>query len=196
MILPEAIVIGASAGCMEALSLILPELPADFPIPVIIVVHLPPGKDSIIVGLLQTKCAIAVREAEDKEYLEPGTAYIAPPDYHMLIEDERSVALSTEEEVFFSRPSIDVTFESAAIVYGEGLVGIILTGANNDGAAGLAIIQKYGGICLIQDPKDAFSPMMPEYAMKSCPKADIMSLTEISAYLVGIGLQIKRTRGA
>ncbi len=196
MSLPKAVVIGASAGCMEALSSILPELPADFPIPIMIVVHLPPGKNSIIADLLQAKCAIAVREAEDKEYLEPGTAYIAPPDYHMLVEDEHSVALSTEEEVLFSRPSIDVTFESAAMVYGKNLIGIILTGANNDGAAGLAIIQKYGGVCLIQDPKDAFSPMMPEYAMKSCPNADIMSLTEISAYLVGIGLQIKRAARA
>ena len=119
----EAVVIGASAGALEALSVILPSLPADYGLPVIIVVHVPPDKKSLLAELFQAKCGIEVREAEDKEPIRGGTAYFAPPDYHLLVETDKSLSLSDDEPVLFSRPSIDVLFESAADAYGPSLIG-------------------------------------------------------------------------
>ena len=130
----RAIAIGASAGALDALSIILPTLPPEFPIPVLVVVHLPADKESLLASLLNAKCQIEVREATDKEPIKCGTIYFAPPDYHLLVEAEQSLSLSADEPVNFSRPSIDVLFESAADAYGSHLVGVILTGANNDGA--------------------------------------------------------------
>ena len=120
---PQAVVIGASAGALEVLSSLLPGLPADYRLPILIVVHLPPDKTSLIAELLRARCAIRVREAEDKEPLEPGVAYFAPPDYHLLVEQDKRLSLSDDEPVLFSRPSIDVLFESAADAYGGGLSG-------------------------------------------------------------------------
>jgi two-component system chemotaxis response regulator CheB len=114
----EAVVIGASAGALEALSVILPALPAGYGLPVFVVVHLPPDTRSILADLFQAKCHIPVREAEDKEPIRGGTIYFAPPNYHLLIEADRNVSLSSDEPVLFSRPSIDVLFESAADAYG------------------------------------------------------------------------------
>ena len=133
---PEAVVIGASAGALEALSSLLPALPSDYRLPILIVVHLPPDKTSLLAELLRARCAIRVREAEDKEPIEPGVVYFAPPDYHLLVEQDRRLSLSDDEPVLFSRPSIDVLFESAADAYGGGLIGVVLTGANSDGANG------------------------------------------------------------
>jgi two-component system, chemotaxis family, protein-glutamate methylesterase/glutaminase len=179
----EAIVIGASAGALEALSAILPTLPEAYRLPIMVVVHLPPGKRSIMAELFQLKCRIKVHEAEDKEPLCAGTAYFAPPDYHVLVETERSLSLSTEEPVLFSRPSIDVLFESAADVYGPALIGIVLTGANEDGAKGLKAIFDLGGTTIVQSPAGAFATAMPEAAIAACPGARILSLEEIAIYL-------------
>jgi two-component system chemotaxis response regulator CheB len=180
---PEAVVIGASAGALEALSAILPLLPEDYPLPLIIVVHVPPDKKSILAELFQAKCAIDVREAEDKEPISGGTAYFAPPDYHVLIEADRSLSLSIDEPVLYSRPSVDVLFESAADAYGPGLVAIVLTGANNDGAKGLKAIAAAGGTAIVQNPLGAYASAMPEAAIAACPEARVLSLTEIAAYL-------------
>ncbi len=179
----KAIVIGASAGALEALSVILPTLPADFGLPIMVVVHIPPDKRSILAELFDTKCALPVVEAEDKMPLEAGTIYFAPPDYHLLVEADKSLALSSEEPVLFSRPSIDVLFESAADAYGNGLIGIILTGANQDGADGLNAVVKAGGLALVQDPKEAFQRAMPDAAIEAAMGALVLSLAGITAYL-------------
>lgn len=180
---PRAVVIGASAGALEALTMILPSLPAHFPLPIVVVVHLPPHRDSLLAELLGARCELKVVEAEDKESLMPGTVYIAPPDYHVLIESDLSVSLSIEEEVLYSRPSIDVLFESAAEACGEALIGIVLSGANEDGAQGLKAIADVGGITLVQQPETASSSTMPRAAMQRCPDARAMAPDHIARYL-------------
>lgn len=181
----KAVAIGASAGAVEALSAILPRLPRPFPIPVMVVVHIPPDKKSALTELFQAKCAVEVREAEDKEPAAPGTIYFAPPDYHLSVERGGTFALSNEEPQLYSRPSIDVLFESAADAYGSGLVAIVLTGANHDGARGLKAVAQAGGLALVQDPGEAFSPAMPQAALAACPGAQILSLDEIASFLQG-----------
>ena len=132
----QAVVIGTSAGGVQALSQVLPRLPADFPAPVLVVVHVPPRQSNSLVDLFAAKCRLPVKEAEDKEPLAPGTIYFAPPDYHVLVEASGTIALSSDEHVNHSRPAIDVLFESAADAFGPELVGIVMTGANSDGAQG------------------------------------------------------------
>ncbi len=184
---PEAIVIGASAGALEALSRLLPGLAADYRLPILIVVHLPPRKNSLFAELLRARCAIQVREAEDKEPIEPGVAYFAPPDYHLLVEDDRRLSLSGEEPVLFSRPSIDVLFESAADAYGDGLIGVVLTGANSDGARGLKAVVEAGGLAIVQSPDGAYAAAMPEAAIAACPEARVLPLNEIAVYMREVG---------
>jgi two-component system, chemotaxis family, protein-glutamate methylesterase/glutaminase len=185
----EAVVIGASAGALEALSVILPTLPAQFALPVIIVVHVPSDKRSVLAELFQTKCRITVREAEDKEPISAGTAYFAPPDYHLLVEADKSLSLSADEPVLYSRPSIDVLFESAADAYGPSLIAIVLTGANQDGTGGLKAVVEAGGTAIIQNPIGAFASAMPESAIAACPEARVRSLEEIAAYLQEVGFR-------
>jgi len=179
----KAVVMGASAGALDALSAIIPRLPADFPIPVLVVVHLPADRKSILAELLQTKSKITVREAEEKELIEPGTVFLAPPDYHLLVDWDFRLALSSEEPVHFSRPSIDVLFETAADVYGSDLIGVILTGASDDGARGLKEICKAGGIAVVQDPLEATSPVMPQSALNACPSAHVLKVRDIADFL-------------
>ena len=179
----QAVGIGASAGALDALSALLPTLPAASPFPVFVVVHLPPDKESLMAEIMRSKCKLRVCEAEDKEPIEPGTVYFAPPNYHLLVESRAQLALSSEEAVLFSRPSIDVLFESAAEIYGPGLVGIVLTGANEDGAAGLREVILAGGAALVQDPATASSPDMPRAALARCPQAQALTLQQISACL-------------
>lgn len=183
---PQAVVIGASAGALQALSEILPALPENYPLPVMVVVHLPADKDSVLAHLLASKCRVAVQEAQDKEILQPATVYIAPPDYHLLVEKDFSLSLSSEEEVLFSRPSIDVLFETAADAYGPNVVGVILSGANEDGAKGLQLIGAAGGKMIIQDPSTAQASTMPSMALKACPHANVLSLSDIAVYLTRI----------
>lgn len=180
---PQVVVIGASAGALEALSVILPALPADFALPILLVVHIPGDKRSVLADLFRAKCRISVIEAEDKEPVLPGTAYFAPPNYHMLLEANGTLSLSSDEAVMFSRPSIDVLFESAADALGPAALGIVLTGANHDGAKGLRAIMEAGGQCIVQDPETAFQAAMPQGAIAICPDARIMPLDGIAAYL-------------
>lgn len=185
---PEtAVVIGASAGAVEALSTLLPSLPAHYALPIMIVVHIPPDKKSALVDLFRARCAMQVREAEDKEPLSPATIYFAPPDYHLLVEADKTLSLSSDEPVLFSRPSIDVLFESAADAFGVGLIAIVLTGANQDGARGLRAAFEAGGEVIIQNPDGAFASAMPLAARAECPSARILSLAEIAVYLRGLG---------
>ncbi|MAR56435.1 MAG: chemotaxis protein CheB [Rickettsiales bacterium] len=180
----QAVVIGASAGALEALSVLLPALPADFPAPVMLVVHVPPDKDSLLSEILSPRCQLGVMEAEDKQPLEAGNIYIAPPNYHLLVETEKCLSLSNDEPVMYSRPSIDLLFESAADAYEEQLTGIVLTGANSDGAAGLAAIVEAGGRAIVQQPEEAMAAAMPQAALKACPSATELALEEIAPYLI------------
>jgi two-component system chemotaxis response regulator CheB len=179
----QAVAMGASAGALDALSTVLAKLPSGFPLPLLIVTHLPPDKESILSSLLADKCEIAVREAEDKEPIVPGVVFIAPPDYHLLVEKDGRLSLSSDDAVQFSRPSIDVLFESAADAYGPALIGIILTGANDDGARGLRAIADAGGMVLVQRVDLAYASAMPRAALVACPTAREMTLEEIATYL-------------
>jgi two-component system chemotaxis response regulator CheB len=183
----EAIVIGASAGAVQALSTLLPALPANYPIPVMVVVHVPPDRSNALVPLLQEKCRMAVKEAEDKEPVRAGVAYFAPSNYHLLVETGRTLALSADDLVVHARPSIDVLFESAADAYGPALVGVILTGANEDGAAGLSSICSAGGLALVQDPEEAYAGTMPSAALSACASARRLPLSDLTPYLLGLG---------
>jgi two-component system, chemotaxis family, protein-glutamate methylesterase/glutaminase len=182
----DAIVVGGSAGSLEALSHIFPALPKDFPVPILVVVHMPPDKRSMLPEVLQNKCAIAVREARDKEPIQAGTAYFAPPDYHLLVESDGYLSLSYDEPQLFSRPSIDVLFESAADVYGARLLGIILSGANSDGAAGLRQVVAEGGMALVQSPESAHADAMPLAALAMCSGARSLDMDQIAQCLKGL----------
>ena len=184
---PEAVVIGASAGALEVLSNLLPALPSDYRLPILIVVHLPPDNTSLFAELFRARCAIRVREAEDKEPIEPGVVYFAPPDYHLLVEEDKRLSLSDDEPVLFSRPSIDVLFESAADAYAGGLIGVVLTGANSDGANGLKAVVEAGGVAVVQSPGSAYAVAMPEAAIAACPAARVLPVNEIAAYLREVG---------
>jgi two-component system chemotaxis response regulator CheB len=162
-------------------------LPAHYALPIMVVVHIPPDKKSALVDLFRARCAMQVREAEDKESLSAATIYFAPPDYHLLVETDKTLSLSSDEPVLFSRPSIDVLFESAADAFGAGLIAIVLTGANQDGARGLKAVFEAGGAAIIQNPDEAFAPAMPLAARAECPAARILSLAEIAVYLRGLG---------
>jgi two-component system chemotaxis response regulator CheB len=182
----DAIVIGASAGGVEALSVLLPALPAGLRASLFIVLHLPRERPSLLAEIFAPKCALQVKEAQDKMRVEPGTVYFAPPDYHLLLDEGPQLALSIDELVHFSRPSIDVLFESAADIYAERLMGIILTGANDDGAAGLAAIHRTRGVTIVQEPESAQVPLMALSALKRTPADFVLSLEEIAALLQGL----------
>nr|WP_314435191.1 chemotaxis protein CheB [uncultured Brevundimonas sp.] len=183
----QAIVIGASAGAVQALLKILPPLSADYPLPIIIVVHVPPDRNNLLVPLLADRCRIRVKEAEDKEQLTPGVIYFAPSDYHLMVEADGALALSGEEPVNYSRPSIDVLFDSAADAYGAGLTGVILSGANDDGARGLVTVAARGGQAVVEDPEAAYASVMPTAALSLCATARKMTLDEIGAHLLELG---------
>lgn len=161
----QALLIGASAGGVEALLHLLEDLPPDYRLPVVCLLHVPDRNDSLLTDLLGRRLRLPVKEAEDKEYLRAGMVYVAPAGYHLSIEGDHSFSLSREEPRHFSRPSIDILFESAADAYGEALAAALLTGANEDGAAGLLAIQQSGGLTLVQEPGDAQVPTMPEAAL-------------------------------
>jgi len=183
----EAIVVGGSAGALDALSTILPALPGDFPIPIAVVMHVSPDGATLLAPVLASRCALAVKEAEDKEPIAPGTVYLAPANYHLLIENDRWFSLSVDELVHYSRPAIDVLFESAADAYGPALLGILLTGANHDGARGMAAIHKAGGATIVQSPATAQAPTMPEAALRLFRPDLVLPLAEIGPYLARVG---------
>lgn len=183
----RAVAIGASAGGVQALSRILPALPANFPFPVMIVVHVPPDRTNALVQLFQSRCQVEVKEAEDKEPALPGVVYFAPSNYHLLVEADGSLSLSSDEPVNHSRPSIDVLLQSSADAFGPALAGIVLTGANADGAEGLRSIAAAGGLAVVEDPAGAFAPAMPTAALRACPSAQAMTLDDIAARLLSLG---------
>jgi two-component system chemotaxis response regulator CheB len=179
----DAVVIGASAGGIEALTVLLPALLPATRAPVFIVLHLPRDKPSVLAEIFARKCALPVREAEDKVDVAPGTVYFAPNNYHLLIDRGPQLALSADEPVHHSRPSIDVLFESAVEVYHDRLLGIILSGANDDGASGLAAIHDAGGVTVVQSPQTARAPHMGLSALKLRPADCVLPLEQIALML-------------
>jgi len=182
---PKIVVVGTSLGGLNALHTLLDGLPADFKVPVAIVQHRRAASDDGLSGLLQKHTALPVAEAEDKEEIVPGRIYLAPADYHLLVE-RGNFALSTDPPVYHARPSIDVLFESAADAYGDSVIGVILTGSNQDGALGLAAIKRRGGIAVVQDPATAESDAMPEAAIAATGTDRILMLEEIAAFIARI----------
>ncbi len=187
----EIVVIGASYGGLSALQILLPELAPEFPLPVVVVQHRRKEADDGLCEYLRRRCPLPLTEPNDKEKVEPGRVYLAPRDYHLLIE-ESIFALSTESPVGFARPSIDVLFESAADIYHDRVVGVILTGANRDGARGLAKIKAFGGLTVVQDPQSAESRSMPEAAISATTVDRILPLAEIAPFLNEICHPIQR----
>ncbi len=175
----DAVAIGASAGGVEVLSTLLSVLPANCRASFFIVMHIPRERPSLLAELFASRCALPVREAEDKEPVQPGTVYFAPPDYHLLLDRGPAFALSSDEPVHFSRPSIDVLFDSAADIYGERLLGLILTGANQDGAEGLAAVGRAKGRTVVQEPKSAAVSFLPEAALQEGPVDFVLSLVQL-----------------
>ena len=162
---PRLVAVGASAGALEALLALVPPLPREFPVPIVVAVHVPPGRESGLPAVIGRQSAVVMVEAEDKMPLEPGHVYFAPPDYHLLVERHGALALSTDALVHYSRPSIDVLFDSVASAMGARSLGILLSGANADGAAGLAAIGAAGGLTWVQSPTSARVSTMPEAAL-------------------------------
>jgi two-component system chemotaxis response regulator CheB len=185
-----AVVIGASAGGVEALGRLLPQLPADCSAAVLIAMHLPRDRPSLLRTLFEPRCALPICEAEDKQPVAPGCVYFAPPDYHLLIDcedDTPSLALSVDEPVRYSRPSIDVLFESAAECWGEKLMGVILTGANDDGARGLGAVARAGGMTVVQDPREAVADALPAAAIRAGHARHVLGLDAIAALFASLG---------
>jgi two-component system, chemotaxis family, protein-glutamate methylesterase/glutaminase len=179
----DAIVIGASAGGVEALSEILPALRGDARVSVFVVLHQPRERSSLLIDIFRPKCALAVREPDDKETVQRGRIYFAPADYHLMIEAGPSMALSMDSLVNYSRPSIDILFETAAEVYGRRLLAIVLSGGNEDGAQGAAVVNEAGGVVVVQDPETARVSAMPKFARDRVDVDLVLSLPQIAELL-------------
>jgi len=179
----EAVVIGSSAGGTKALWTILPELPENYPLAIIIVQHLSPDSDSSTAAALNEVCKVEVKEACENETIKSGVAYLAPANYHLLVEKDKTLSLTVDERVNYSRPAIDVLFETAADAYREKLVGVILTGASADGSLGLKAVKDKGGLTIVQDPRTAKSKIMPEAAICATVVDHILPLSEIGLFL-------------
>lgn len=188
---PQIVVMGTSAGGLRALERILGALPAKFTLPIVVVQHRSKESDAFA-NVMGTLVDLPVHEAEDKEPIVAPGVYLAPPDYHLLLEPG-GLALSTDEPVGFSRPSIDVLFESAADAYGPGVVGVLLTGANSDGTRGLRRIRAAGGFAIVQDPATAESPEMPAAAVKDGAIDKIIGLDDIAAELLRLAPRLKES---
>jgi two-component system chemotaxis response regulator CheB len=188
----QLVVIGASLGGLNALTVVLRNLPKNFPVPVAVAQHRHPYANEDLSALLQHYSNLIVKDAEDKEEILPGRVYLAPADYHLLVESRNSkmgsphFALSTEAAVIYTRPSIDVLFESAADAYAQKLIGVILSGANQDGTKGLARIKARGGKTVVQQPQTAECQIMPASAIASVMVDKILPLPDIASFLTQV----------
>ena len=180
----EAVVIGASAGGVNALLQVLPALPRGYRLPIVVVLHVRSGRHNQLVDVFQQRVQVPVREAGDKDDIIPGTLYFAPAGYHLLLESEHSFSLSCDAPVHFARPAIDITMETAADVFGANMAGILLTGANDDGAEGMAAIGRGGGLTVVQDPQEANVGVMPLEAIRVRPPDLILPLEKIKQLLL------------
>lgn len=185
----KAIVIGASAGGIEALGKLLPNLPADLDIPVFVVQHIYPQSDLYYIHMIDKRCTVQVKEAVDRELIVPGVVYVVPPDRHLVFENKEKISLTDGPKVNFSRPSIDVTFKSAARIFKRHLLGILLTGSNSDGGFGMLHIHQRGGRTIVQSPADALVGEMPRSALRLFDPDKVLPLTEIGKELSRLGTE-------
>lgn len=183
---PQALIIGGSAGSLDVLLKVLPALKSEIDFPIIIVVHRKQGMDSLLTDLLANRTSLKVKEADEKEQILSGTVYIAPSDYHLLIEKDFTFSLDYSEKVNYSRPAIDVTFQSAAEVYGTGLVCLLLSGSNADGTNGLITVSQFGGVILVQEPSSAQVSYMPDQAIARVNVKTILKIEEMADYINSI----------
>jgi two-component system chemotaxis response regulator CheB len=183
----EAVAIGASAGGVEAVGALLACLPRDFPAAVRVVIHVPARNGDLLPRVLAPRCVLPVREAEDKEPIAAGVVYLAPAGYHLLVEPDRTLALSVDAPVQYARPSIDVLLESCAFAFRERLLAIVLSGANADGACGLASVRASGGLAWVQDPATALAPCMPAAALAHAGADRVLSVNDIGTRLAALG---------
>lgn len=182
----KVLLIAGSAGSLEVLIEVLPKLQQLKSFALIIVLHRKSGEDNLLENLISIKTAIPIMEVEDKVPVEPGYIYIAPSDYHLLFEKDETISLDTSEKVNYSRPSIDVAFESAADVYGPSLAAILLSGANADGTAGLQAIKKSGGVTVVQKPDSAEVAYMPEYAIENMTPDFVLDIKQILEFVTNV----------
>jgi two-component system chemotaxis response regulator CheB len=183
----EAVVIGASAGGLGALQILFSNIGKKFHLPVLMVQHMHPESDDYLGQILKSYSHLKFKEADDKEPIEMGTVYYAPANYHLLVSGDKSLVLNVDEKVNYCRPSVDVLFESAADVYRQRLIGIILTGSNQDGAAGMSMIKRRGGLTIVQDPLQAEVDTMPRSVINLIKADYILPLEKIGKLLTKIG---------
>lgn len=183
MIKCKSLVIGGSAGSLDVLIKVLPHVRVDLAFAIIIVIHRKQGSDSLLAELLAAKTSMPVKDIEEKEEIKDGTIYLAPSDYHLLIERDGTFSLDYSEKVNYSRPSIDVTFQSAAEVYADGLVCLLLSGSNADGVNGLNMVKAYGGEIVVQDPSSAQVSYMPEQAILRTAVDRVLKIEEMASYI-------------
>lgn len=179
----KLVVIGGSAGSLHVLLVILAKLKPSLQIPVVIILHRKNDSESSLSQLMALRTGLPVKEADDKEYVRPGTIYLAPANYHLLLEQDFNFSLDASEKINFSRPSIDVTFQTGAEAYTNGTTGILLSGANADGVEGLRLIQKMGGIIIVQDPASAQVPFMPQAALDQLTVDHVFNTDQIAEYI-------------
>ncbi|HTL08936.1 MAG TPA: chemotaxis protein CheB [Chitinophagaceae bacterium] len=179
----KLVVIGGSSGSLDALVTILPALKKNFSIPVLLIIHRSNAADSGLTDLLASRTSLKIKEVDEKEYLQPGWIYLAPPDYHVLLEEDGSLSLDASEKVFYCRPSIEVSFTSAAQAYGEACIAVLLSGANADGAAAMNKIKAMGGKTIVQDPAEAVVAYMPSQAIQLAAIDEILPAAGIAAFL-------------
>ncbi len=183
----EVVVMGGSAGSLEALAALLPELPPGWDLPLVLVVHLPREGPSALAEVLAGHTRLPVVEAEDKQPLERGTIHVARPGYHLLVDAGPALALAVDDPVHFSMPSVDVLFESAAAACGAGVAAVVLSGANEDGTRGLAAVRAAGGVAAVQAPEDAAVDVMPRAALRRCPDATVLPARALGGFLGSLG---------
>lgn len=179
----EAFIIGGSAGSLDVLLKVLPKVDTTISFPIIIVIHRKNGSDSLLTELLSSRTTLPVKEIDEKERILPGTVYIAPSDYHLLIEQDHTFSLDYSEKVNYSRPSIDVTFQAAAEIYKQNLVCLLLSGSNSDGVNGLKSVKSWGGTTLIQNPETAQVAYMPAQAKMHVEIDRVLNIEEIGGFL-------------
>lgn len=179
----DAFIIGGSAGSLDVLLKVLPRIKPDLPFPIIIVIHRKHGADSLLPDLLSSRTSLVVKEADEKEMIVAGTVYIAPSDYHLLIEMDRTFSLDYSEKINYSRPAIDATFQTAAEVYKDKLVCLLLSGSNADGVSGLKSVKDWNGLAVIQDPETAQVAYMPEQARKHVKLDRILRIEDVAEFI-------------
>jgi two-component system, chemotaxis family, protein-glutamate methylesterase/glutaminase len=182
----QLVVIGGSSGSLQVICHVLRHIPVRYPVPILLVIHRGNSADSFLLDLLILKSNLPVREVEEKEKIRPSQVYLAPADYHVLIETDKTFSLDYSEKLNFSRPSIDASFISASSTYGENLTGILLSGANDDGAEGLRVIKERGGYTIIQDPEDAAVNYMPRKASQKSKIDESLTTEGITRYLISL----------